>query len=60
MHIDNSVFYVYLDHTISSAKSHLLVKYKDGVLWDRNYDMCKQALKLDTPYSCPIKAGKFQ
>ena len=47
------------DYTITEAESHMVVLYKGMELYNNRYDMCQQALKLDTPYSCPIKKGKI-
>ena len=47
------------DHEIKSSTAHLEVYYKGELLYEKDYDMCKAALKLDTPYSCPIPKGKL-
>lgn len=45
-------------YTITKSTGFMKVYYKDSLLYDKEYDMCVKSLKLDTPYSCPILAGK--
>ena len=36
----------------------MIVYFNDEVLYTKNNNMCEMAKSLDTPYTCPIKAGK--
>uniref|UniRef100_A0A7M5WVL8 MD-2-related lipid-recognition domain-containing protein n=2 Tax=Clytia hemisphaerica TaxID=252671 RepID=A0A7M5WVL8_9CNID len=51
----------YLNQTykyeITSSSVKMEVFYNDELFMSKNKDMCEEAKLLDTPYSCPIKAG---
>jgi len=44
-------------YDVTHATSKLRVSYKGSLLYEKEYDMCKVAPKLDTPYGCPIVKG---
>ena len=46
------------DHDIVTSSAHVDVFYEGELLYEKDYDMCEAALKLDTPYSCPVPKGK--
>lgn len=45
------------DHEITASTASMEVYYNGEVLYTKVKDMCEAAKELDTPYSCPIKAG---
>ena len=48
---------LYVDRSITSATGHLLVYYKDALLYDKKFDLCSEIAELDPPSSCPIEKG---
>jgi len=35
------------------------VYYNGELLYTKHKDMCEAAKELDTPYTCPVKAGRL-
>lgn len=47
------------DHDIVTSSAHLKIFYEGDLFYEKDYDVCKAALKLSTPYTCPVPKGKI-
>ena len=49
--------FIYAERRITSAIGHLLVYYKDALLYDKKFNLCLEIADLDPRYRCPIEKG---
>ena len=49
--------YLTSDKDITAGKAQMIVKYKDMVLHDYEYDLCEEVADMENPLYCPFRKG---